>query len=119
MQEHRPYLCNMPSASTFFRKCLQRYPWLRWASNKFVLASLFFLIWMSFLDVNSLLIHRQLNRQIDELQESIHYYRSEIKQDSAALFQLESDAYLEQYAREKHYMKKPGEEVFIIRIEGE
>lgn len=90
---------------------------LKFLGNKFVVATLVFFVWMLFLDVNSLLIHHELNEEIEALENSIEYYRGQIEQDSIKLRQLRSDAYLEKFARENYYLKKPGEEVYIIKVE--
>lgn len=92
---------------------------VRFLGNKFVVATLVFFVWMLFLDVNSLLIHQELNEEIEALENSIEYYRGQIEQDSIKLRQLRSDTYLEKFARENYYLKKPGEEVYIIKVERE
>ena len=62
--------------------------WFTIASNKFVLATVGFIIWMLFLDVNSYLIHHELNTEIDELERSIEYYEAEISRDKKQLEEL-------------------------------
>lgn len=72
---------------------------------------------MSFLDVNSWLIHHELNAEIEDLQTSIKYYQQEISRDEAQLEQLNSNAEnLEKFAREQYFLSAPGEEVFLIEI---
>lgn len=89
--------------------------WYKILTNKFVLATLVFAIWMVFLDVNSLMIHSELNRDIDELEQSIEYYQSEIISDKKKLEELTSNPEkLEKFAREEYWMKRPGEEIYII-----
>lgn len=89
--------------------------WFKIATNKFVLATAAFIIWMLFLDVNSYLIHHELNQEIKELQESIDYYESEIRNDKKQLEELTSNPEkLEKFAREQYWMKKPGEEIYLI-----
>lgn len=94
---------------------LRRKPWFKIASNKFVLATLGFIIWMSFLDVNSLIIHRELNQEIEDLNSSIEYYKKEIEKDQQQLEELSSDPEkLEKFAREQHWMKRKGEIIYLI-----
>lgn len=109
------------SIKKIFRKLklLRRNPKLQFLGNKFVVATLIFLVWMLFLDVNSFIIHRELNQKIETLENSIEYYRRQIEQDSVKLRQLRSEEYLEKYARENYYLKKPGEEVYIIEVKEE
>lgn len=89
--------------------------WFRRLSNRYVLASLFFAIWMSFFDLNSLLIHRELNREKEALQNSIEYYQRELERDRRQLQELTSDPEkLEKFAREQYYLVRPGEQIFLI-----
>lgn len=89
--------------------------WFIILSNKFLLTTVGFIVWMCFLDVNSYLIHHELDQEIDELEESIIYYNSEISRDKKQLHELNSDPEkLEKFAREQYWMKKPGEEIFLI-----
>lgn len=89
--------------------------WFIIATNKFVLATVGFIIWMLFLDVNSYLIHHELNGEIDELEQSIEYYQTEIARDKTQLEELTSDPEkLEKFAREQYWMKKPGEEIYLV-----
>ena len=74
-----------------------------------------FVIWMLFLDVNSFLIHHELNNEIEELEQSLEYYEKEIKRDKKQLHELNSDPEkLEKFAREQYWMKRRGEEIFLI-----
>ena len=89
--------------------------WFAVASNKFVLATVGFIIWMLFLDVNSYLIHHELNVEIDELEQSIEYYEAEISRDKKQLEELTSDPKkLEKFAREQYWMKRKGEEIYLV-----
>lgn len=101
-----------------FRIELQKLRNSRWfgiATNKFVIATLGFVVWMLFLDVNSYLIHHELDNEIEELEESIDYYQSEIEHDKKKLEELTTDPEkLEKFAREQYWMHKPGEEIYII-----
>jgi hypothetical protein len=48
----------------------QKKPWLKIVSNKYLLISLLFGVWMLFLDNYSYMDQRQLNKQIDELEQT-------------------------------------------------
>lgn len=93
--------------------------WMKILSNKYVWVLLFFAVWMLFLDNYSYLDHRQLNRQIDELEDNKRYYKEEIKKDSQSIRLLKNPDHVERYAREKYYMKKDSEDIYIIEFEGE
>lgn len=97
---------------------IQRKRWFRIASNKFVMLTLGFILWMLFIDGNSFLIHSELNTEIEELEESIEYYQSELAADKKKLQELTSDpALLEKFAREEYWMVKEGEEIYLIEDE--
>lgn len=83
----------------------------------FVLILLIFLIWMLFFDANSYLIHRELNKEIDELEKEKNYYLREMEADKKAIKQLSTDDGIEKLAREKYYMKKENEDIYIIEYE--
>ena len=76
-----------------------------------------FIIWMIFFDSNSILIHSELNNDIKELNEQKSYYENEIKKDNIELEMIQSDSGLEKYAREKLFMKKENEEIFLIEYD--
>ena len=89
--------------------------WFRILTHKFTLATLGFLIWMIWLDANSLVIHHQLNEQISQLEENIDYYQENIQKDQQRLQQLNSDpAQLEKFVREEYYYHRPGERIYLL-----
>ncbi|WP_264565230.1 FtsB family cell division protein [Flavobacterium sp. N3904] len=94
-------------------------PWFKFLSNKYVWVLLAFLTWMLFLDNYSYFEHRFLNKQIDELEENAAYYQGEIKKDEENIKQLKNPEQIEKYAREKYYMKKDSEDIYIIEFEGD
>tara|TARA_Y100000739_G_scaffold83471_1_gene71144 strand:+ start:429 stop:728 length:300 start_codon:yes stop_codon:yes gene_type:complete len=76
-----------------------------------------FIIWMVFFDSNSLIIHNELNNDINELNDQKSYYEKEIAKDNIELQLIQSDSGLEKYAREKLFMKKDNEEIFLIEYD--
>jgi len=94
-------------------------PWFKFLSNKYVWVLLSFIIWMVFLDNYSYYGHRVLDKQIDELEDNASYYQQEIKKDKENIRKLKNPDQTEKYAREKYYMKKDSEEVYIIEFEGD
>ena len=62
-------------------------------------------------------ILHEIDKQIAEQEEAIRYYREGIARDSAKLKQLRSAEGLETFARERYFMKRQDEEVFIIEFE--
>jgi len=83
----------------------------------YVIIILFFVVWMTFFDTNSLLMHFELNEKIKKLENQKIYYQNEIKKDRASINEIESDSGIEKYAREKLFMKKENEEIFLIEFD--
>jgi cell division protein FtsB len=72
---------------------------------------------MLFLDNTSYLEHRILNKQLNELENNKKYYQDEIRKDSENIKQLKNPDQIEKYAREKYYMKRDSEDIYIIEFE--
>tara|TARA_B100000963_G_C22483882_1_gene605994 strand:+ start:656 stop:889 length:234 start_codon:yes stop_codon:yes gene_type:complete len=69
---------------------------------------------MIFFDVNSFLSHYQLNSEINELKEQKKNLEIEIEKDKKLIEYLKDMDNYEAFAREKYYMKKKDEEIYII-----
>lgn len=98
-------------------KELREKKWFKIISNKYVLMLLFFGIWMFFLDSNSWLVHRELDQEINDLNNNKKYYQTEINKDKAIIKGLDDSFELEKFAREEYFMKRENEEVFIIEYQ--
>jgi len=73
-----------------------------------------FLVWILFLDSHSWLTHKELNSEIETLQQRKKNLLESIDKDKKAIEQLNNLDSLEKYAREHYGHKKEGETVFII-----
>ncbi|MCL9808992.1 FtsB family cell division protein [Flavobacterium luminosum] len=93
--------------------------WIKFIGNKYFLVTLFFIIWMLFLDNYSYLDHRILNQDIEELEDNKAYYQEEIKKDKEQIKKLKNPIEIEKYAREKYFMKRENEDIYIIEFEGD
>ncbi|MCX2761822.1 FtsB family cell division protein [Aquimarina muelleri] len=85
--------------------------------NKYLFIILLFVIWMLFLDTNSWLIHRELDQEIQELNDNKKYYIKEIVKDQKDIKILKDSNELEKFAREEYFMKRDDEEIYIIEYE--
>ena len=85
--------------------------------NPMVFIVLIFVIWMIFFDTNSLIIHNELSNDIDKLKKQKKYFTNEINKDKSELKLLQTDSGLEKYAREKLFMKKENEDIFLIEYD--
>ncbi|MBC7439942.1 MAG: septum formation initiator family protein [Flavobacterium sp.] len=101
------------------QKSMTKNPFLKFLSNKYVLVLLLFVVWMLFLDNYSYLEHSILNKEINELDDNKKYYQDEIKADQQKIKLLKNTDQVEKYAREKYFMKKDSEDIYIIEFEGD
>lgn len=85
--------------------------------NLYILIFVVFVVWMLFFDANSWLIHRELNADMDDLEAEKEYYKKEIEKDNKSIKELSTEEGTEKIAREKYYMKKENEDIYIIEYE--
>jgi cell division protein FtsB len=86
-----------------------------WLKSKYLIASIAFVIWMSFFDRND--VSSQLKRinELNKLQQSEKNMNRQISDTKNELELLKTNPYtLEKYAREKYIMKKDNEDLYII-----
>lgn len=95
-------------------KQIREKKWFKILSNRYILILLLFSIWMLFFDSNSWLVHHDLNQTIEELQNNKKYYKAQIKKDTAIINSLNDPDELEKFAREKYFMKRKNEVIYII-----
>jgi cell division protein DivIC len=91
--------------------------WFRFVSNKYLLILVVFIIWMFFFDTNSFFIHQELNDDIKKLENNKKVYQEEIKNDKVFIDKMKDSNQIEKFAREKYYLKKDNEDIYIIEHE--
>ncbi|MEY8780831.1 septum formation initiator family protein [Allomuricauda sp. XS_ASV26] len=96
---------------------LKKKKWFKIMTNTYILVLTIFVIWMAFFDTNSLLIHLELENEIDKLEKEKEFLETEIEKDKEILKKMSDDKELEKLAREKYFMKKDNEEIFLIEYE--
>ena len=95
-------------------KKLLENPWFKLATNVYALIGLFFVVWMVFLDTNSLRIYLNLEDKLSDLERQKATLERDIATDKKILLQLNDSIELERYAREKYNMKRKNEDVYLI-----
>ncbi|WP_299890682.1 septum formation initiator family protein [uncultured Lacinutrix sp.] len=90
---------------------------LKYFKNIFLIIFIAFAVWMLFFDSNSLIIHNELNNEIEALENEKEYYKKEIVKDNKALKELQKEEGLEKFAREEYYMKRENEDIYIIEYQ--
>ena len=83
-------------------------------SNIYFITFTIFLFWILFFDSNSILVNLKLQKEINQLKERKAELEDQISIDKKIISSLQNIDSLEKYAREKLYMKKENEEIYII-----
>ncbi len=88
----------------------------RIVKNKYVAATLIFLLFFLFIGENNLMVTRKLKREVSELNKEAQLIREGIEQDSiAAVSLIGNPEAIETYGREHYYMKRQNEDIFIVK----
>ena len=82
--------------------------------NIYAIIGLIFFIWMVFLDTNSLVKFIGLKKKLDRLENEKTKLEIEILKDKELIKKLNDSIEIEKYGREKYFLKKKNEDVFII-----
>ncbi|WEK36595.1 MAG: septum formation initiator family protein [Candidatus Pseudobacter hemicellulosilyticus] len=87
-----------------------------WLKNKYLLTAVVFAGWLLFFDDQDIVTtHFKHRNELHKLEESRDYYLAQIQETKAQLEELKLDqAALEKYAREKYWMKKDNEDLYIL-----
>ena len=99
-----------------FLKKISSNKYFNFFTNLYILTSLLFLFWMLFIDTNSFLFHKELNVEINNLKDQKKKLKIEIEKDKKFIEDLNNIDNYEAYAREKFFMKKDNEEIYIIEF---
>ena len=71
---------------------------------------------MTFFDDNNWIKKHQRAKEIENLELEYKHYVDEIEQNKTIIDKLHNDTdYLEKYAREHYYMKRPDEDIFLLK----
>ena len=99
-----------------FDKFKKYYNWfLPYVRNKYLVSTVFVVLWVFFFDQNNLMDRYKLVREVNQLEKNHRYYIELIEMDSARIIELKtSPENLEKYAREQYLMKKDNEDIFVI-----
>ncbi|MDP4662148.1 MAG: aspartyl-phosphate phosphatase Spo0E family protein [Salibacteraceae bacterium] len=83
--------------------------------NRYAISILVFVFWLAFFDQHNLINQIELRSELYQLETDKEYYFNEIIEIREDLDELLSDnAKLEKFAREKYFMKKANEEIFVF-----
>lgn len=86
--------------------------------NKFVLVTLFFVLWILFFDHNNFFLYRQYKSELNELTNNKKYYKEQIEMTKKEIELIKtSPLWVEKIARENYLMKREGEDIFVVKEE--
>lgn len=95
------------------KKLLDRIP--ARLKNRYMAASLGLLCWIAFFDRNDAWTTYKNRRELARMNEQKEFYAAEIKLTREHLHELSSDKeLLEKFARERYYMKRDNEDIFVL-----
>ncbi|MDB5247415.1 MAG: cell division protein DivIC (FtsB), stabilizes FtsL against RasP cleavage [Segetibacter sp.] len=88
---------------------------LRVFRNKYLVSIIIFVVWVSFFDRNDLITQWDRKQELKKLEISTSFYENEIAKTKKDLTELNNNpAVMEKFAREKFYLKRPNEEIFVV-----
>lgn len=88
---------------------------LEFLRNKYFLAIVGFAIWMLFFDRNDMISQYEYSSEVNKLQQEKDFYLTQTALVKKDLAELDSNLNtIEKFAREKYFMKKDNEDVFVI-----
>ncbi len=83
--------------------------------NKYILIVTLFISWLLFFDKNDFFTQRDLNKQLKKLLEEKKYYQTEKYKNKQFIEELKNNTQsIEKYARERYWMKKNNEDVYVV-----
>ncbi len=97
-------------------KFMNRIP--AWLKNRYVLTLFVFFTYMLFFNDADVFSVYKSHAEVTKIQEEIDWYKSKTTECKERLERLENDSFeLERLAREKHFLKRDNEDVFIVKAE--
>lgn len=81
--------------------------------NKYSMAAGLFLVWMLFFDKHNLFTQVQLRHKVSQLEDEIGQYQEKLAEAKAAHDDLNRNK--EKFARERYFMHRPDEDVYLFQ----
>jgi cell division protein FtsB len=84
--------------------------------NKYLLTLTGFVVWMFFFDKNDVFTQLQRRRELAEVEDSKAYFAQKITESKKFSQEIQSNAAaIEKFARERYYMKRENEDLFLVQ----
>ncbi|HRN42839.1 MAG TPA: septum formation initiator family protein [Vicingus sp.] len=89
-----------------------------WLKNKYILTIVGFIVWLLFFDQNNFITQYDFIKQLKSLEKDKAFFIEELNKTRQELNDLTTNPVtLEKFAREKYFMKKDNEEIFVFEAE--
>ena len=98
-------------------KQLKQNKFVKFFTNRYIIILIIFTVWMLFFDENSYLVHKEFDKEIEELEIAIDFYKKKIEEDKLTIKTLEDSLQIEKFVREKYLMKRENEDIYIIEFD--
>jgi cell division protein FtsB len=99
---------------SFLPKLIQD-KWKPYILNRYFLTVVGFAVWMTFFDRNDFLLEHTYRNKLNALRKECAYYDKEIKKNKTTITELFTNSKnLERYARERYFMKRDNEDIFVF-----
>lgn len=86
-----------------------------WLKTKYTITVFVFLLFVLVFDQNNIITQFTYQSQLNKLENEKEYFNKEIEKTRTELEELtKNPTTLEKFAREKYYMKKENEEIFVF-----
>jgi len=83
--------------------------------NRYMFTFLGFLVWLTFFDKHDFILQHSYRNKLGDLKHEREYYMQQIEKNKADMKELfTNNKNLEKFAREKYYMKRDNEDVFVF-----
>jgi len=83
--------------------------------NRYMFTFLGFLVWLTFFDKHDFILQHSYTNKLNDLKHERDYYTEQIEKNKAEMQELfTNNRNLEKFAREKYYMKRDNEDVFVF-----
>lgn len=84
-------------------------------TNRYFIAPMLVVVWVSFFDSNTLFSQFESRKQLQKLKDEKAYYNEKIIEVRTNFKELSTNPKtMEKYARERYFMKKQNEEIYLI-----
>jgi cell division protein DivIC len=89
-----------------------------WLKNKYMITTAVFIVWIAFFDQNNFITQYDFIKELNSLEKDKAFFMKELNKTRQELNDLTTNPVtLEKFAREKYFMKKDNEEIFVFEAE--